>query len=120
MSRAIRNCCRLACLALVLLVLVGCDAGTSVRGIVSETNGRPVAGASVRLLAVKNGKMAEMNSEADGSFHVTMLHGPFPGEFQLLVSKPGYLTFKRDIQAKTRQQLDVVLTPQQGTLDSPR
>jgi protocatechuate 3,4-dioxygenase beta subunit len=104
----------------MLVLLVSCDAWTSVRGKVSEADGRPVAGASVRLVAGKNGRTAEMTSQADGSFSVGLIHGAFAGRFQLVISKPGYVPFSRDIEAKTQQQVDVMLTPKRENPDSPR
>ena len=108
MKQRIKNTRILFLLAMVA-VLGACDARTAVWGIVSDDNGKPLPRASVRLVAEKNGKVAECNSGRDGSFLVGMTHGPFAGRFTLLVSKPGFLTFRAGVKANTRGQLRVLL-----------
>lgn len=100
-----RACCLVA-LSLTLAILVGCDALTSVRGIVTGRDGHPVAGASVRLVALKTDKAKEMKTAEDGSFSLEVIHGAFAGRFQLVVSKEGYSTFSRDIPAKSREEIN--------------
>ena len=104
-----RRACCLVALLLALVTLVGCDALTSVKGIVSGRDGHPVAGASVRLIALKSGKAKEMKTAEDGAFSLEMIHGAFAGRFQLVVSKEGYSTFSRDIPAKSREEITVML-----------
>lgn len=106
--------CYLLVLSLALAILIGCDALTSVRGIVSSPDGRPVAGALVRLVAVKSGKAKQMKTVEDGSFSLDIVHGAFAGHFQLVVSKPGYSTFSRDLPAKSRAEINVTLARQQN------
>ena len=101
--------CRLLALLLTLATLVGCDALTSAKGIVSGRDGHPVAGASVRLVALKSGKAKEMKTAEDGAFSLEIIHGAFAGRFQLVVSKPGYSTFSRNIPAKSREEITVML-----------
>jgi hypothetical protein len=83
---------------------------TSVKGTVTGPDGHPVAGALVRLVAVKNGQAKEMKTAEDGSFSLELIHGVFAGRFQLVVSKAGYSTSSRDIPAKTREELNITLT----------
>jgi hypothetical protein len=69
-----------------------------------------VAGATVRLVAVKSGKTNEMKTAEDGSFSLELIHGVFAGRFQLGVSKAGYSTSSRDIPAKSREEINITLT----------
>jgi hypothetical protein len=97
-------------LVLALVTTVGCDARTTARGVVVDVNQDPIPGASVRLVASKSGQTEERQTADDGSFFIGIIHGPFAGRFTLTVSKPGYATFRQEIQPKKRQEVKVVLT----------
>ena len=101
---------RFALIFVSLLVLVACDARTSAKGKITSSDGHPIAGASVQLLDKKNGKAVEATSGADGSYKVTRIHGVLSGPFALTVSKTGYVTFEREIQAKQQNEIDVTLS----------
>jgi hypothetical protein len=90
--------------------LVGCDAHTSASGIVLDGNGAALQGASVRLSMVKSGRTLAVNTSQDGTFEVGMTHGPFAGRFDVLISKPGFVTYRQEIPANTRQELRIVLS----------
>jgi len=94
---------------LATVLLMGCDAITSVRGVVRDQNGQPLAEASVKLLATRSGRTAQRSTAADGFFSVEIIHGVLPGPFRLEISKNGYVTFTQDIKAKSRQEITVVL-----------
>lgn len=93
----------------LLSLLVACDGSTSVRGVVSDANGRAISGAFVRLIALKTGKTLEVQSSPDGSFSMGMVHGVFAGNFVLEASKPGYFSFCRDLKTNSRQSINVLL-----------
>jgi Carboxypeptidase regulatory-like domain len=97
-------------LTFALVSLVACDARTRAQGTVVDSNGNPVPGASVRLTRVSSGRAAEMSTPNDGAFLVELIHGPFAGRFDLLVSKSGFTTYRQEIQAKTSQSLRITLT----------
>lgn len=101
----------LACLTLAIALLLGCDVFTSVHGEVRDAKGHPLAGASVRLVATKRGKISQRTTGEDGTFDVAIAHGILPGSFRLEVSKSGYVTFTKDIRAKSQEQITVTLTP---------
>ena len=99
----------IATVLLLSLSLVACDARTAARGTVFDDSGKPLAGVSVRLMMVASGRTADMTTSADGSFSVILIHGPFAGQFDLVVSKAGYGDYRQEIPAKTSQTLRIAL-----------
>ncbi len=73
--------------------------------------GRPISGASVRLVDEKSGKAISTVSKEDGSYMVTRIHGAFYGRMHLVVSKAGYDTTDRIVEAKQHNSVDAFLTP---------
>ena len=72
----------------VLLLLVSCDAYTSVRGEIQGPDCQSVDGASV-MLRIDDHMYSEDESDVDGTFEVQTVHGK-ADEVQIVVSKPGY------------------------------
>jgi hypothetical protein len=95
---------------LVLLCAVlqfACDAMTFVHGVVTDREGRPIPGASVRL-AYPDGRTAnEVRSKDDGAYVISTTHGWLRGMFRLTVTAPGYLPFEAEFRANTRSKCDV-------------
>jgi carboxypeptidase family protein len=104
----------LVCLTLSVAFLMGCDAFTSVQGVVRGPDNVPLEGAEVRLLATRSGKAKQRVTGSDGSFSVEMVHGVFSGPFRLEVRKIGYVIFTKDIEAKSQQQITVTLALESG------
>ena len=104
----LRTACALA-LVCSLTNLLGCDARTRVQGTVFDSDGNPVAKATVRLTLASTGRAAETATKDDGAFSVELIHGPFAKPFDLVVSKVGYLTVQRQIESKTDQHLRINL-----------
>lgn len=103
---------RRAVYAVVLaVVLVGCDGHTSVKGVVSTMDGRPVAGASVHLAPVEDVRPnADTKSAGDGSYYIGMTHAPsWTVVLRLTVTKDGYRTFSKEYQANKNYRCDVAL-----------
>ena len=96
-------------LTIAVLALVACDARTSVRGFVVDESGKPVVGASITLTRVGTGETTTTLSAEDGSFLVGITHGPWAGQFEIVVSKPGFRTFRQAVEANTRINVRVVL-----------
>lgn len=61
------------------------------------------------LVATKSGKITYRTTEEDGTFSVAMAHGMLPGNLRLEVSKSGYVTYTKDVQAKSQEQITVTL-----------
>jgi len=81
--------------ALLLVLILGCDAWVIVHGKVIDESGKPVAGAKI---VVKQGdsKLTEAWSENDGKFDVleSIAPGPIGSKtIKLEVSKEGYRPF---------------------------
>lgn len=90
--------------------LVACDSITRVQGTVVDQDGNPISGAVVRLTLVATGRSRQMTTERDGKFSVELIHGAFPGRFDLVVSKSGYEDDHKEIQAKTTQTVRLTLS----------
>jgi len=97
-------------LAVALVGFSACDAHTSIHGTVIDDNGKPVAGATVRLTLVKTGRTAQMSTGPDDKFSVELIHGPF-SRFELIASMSGYEDYRQEIQAKTTKTIQIALTP---------
>jgi hypothetical protein len=89
--------------------LVACDAVTRVQGTVVDQDGNPISGAVVRLTLVATGRARQMTTELDGKFSVELIHGMFPGRFDLMTSRWGYEDNHTEIQAKTSQAVTIAL-----------
>jgi hypothetical protein len=99
----------------------GCDAATSARGIVFDEEQKPIASSSVRLVRLETGEVDEHQTDVNGHFVVTIIHGLLPGRFTLTVSKQGYATFSQEIQPKIHHVLKVVLArTKEVNQDKPR
>ncbi len=72
-----------------LLACVFSTSSTTVRGRVRDGDGRPIAGAEVRLGGT--GNEARTTTQADSSYTVTAQHRPTQ-MLTLTVSKPGFAT----------------------------
>ena len=99
----------MAAMLLLGLSFVACDARTSAGGDVFDDNGKPLAGASVGLKMIASGRTAEMTTSEDGAFSVSLIHGPFAGRFELVVSKEGYGDYRQEVTAKTSRTLKISL-----------
>jgi hypothetical protein len=100
-----------------VMICAGCDAHTGAFGRVTDESRDPIAGAEVRLISLKTGKVDLRTTEQDAKFVSEIIHGWGEERFVLTISKPGYFTFRQAIEAKTTVDLNVVLTP---THDSPK
>ena len=90
-----RRFCLLAvgCLLLLSCRCSGLSSTTTVKGYVRTGEGRPIAGAEVRLGGL--GNEAKTTSQADGFYTITVSHRPAQ-VIKLTVSKPGYATHKQE------------------------
>src|SRR5579871_1225360 len=107
-----RRLFRLVLLPTLALIggLMACDAVTRVQGTVVGRDGNPIPGAVVRLTLIATGRARQMTTEQDGRFSVELIHGAFPGRFDLVTSKSGYEDNHKEIRAKTSQTLTITLS----------
>ena len=113
-NRRNRRWIGLAALTLASALLLNCDIFTGVHGEVRDAEGHPLAGASVMLVATKSGKASKRTTGEDGAFSVTIAHGILAGRFRLEVAKTGYVTFTKEIRAKSQEQIIVTLVREGG------
>ena len=87
---------RLASL-LVVALLAGCDGYRCVHGRVSDADGKPVAGASVRL--VRSSHVTDCSTDQNGRYRVGLVGSP-TGKMahKLTVSKKGFKNHSETIE----------------------
>ena len=81
------------CLLLISCRCSALSSTTTVKGYVRSGEGRPIAGAEVRLGGP--GNEAKTTSQADGFYTVTVSHRATQ-VIKLTVSKPGYATHRQE------------------------
>ena len=79
---------RLTVICLALIVAIGCDALTVVRGTVRDTRCQPVADANVVINV--GGNTWSGLTDSDGRFEKGITHGPTNSPLELVISKPGF------------------------------
>jgi len=107
----VRNSIRYAVLALVCLAL-GAPAQefrATIDGIVTDSSGAVVAGATIKTTNVERGISAEATTNAAGRYTVQFL---LPGNYKLVAEKSGFRSYVRDgivLAASDRLGLDIRL-----------
>jgi len=97
--------CRL--IALMALLLLGCDSLLRISGKVVDTRGKPIA--SARVWLIYGDWVAETQTSADGAFTLGRTHGP-NGAVSLLVSKDGKQLYYRIIDSHIpKTPMEIVL-----------
>jgi len=94
---------------LLLAILSACDARTSVRGTVADADGKPVAGAEVRLVSLKSGRSDVTQTDEEGAFICGITHGPAAGKFEFMVSKAGFAPFRKEVEERAELSEKIVL-----------
>ncbi len=103
----------------VCAVACTCDGATFVRGVVRDSQGRPVGGASVRLVWRDGTTAATAESKRDGSYTIGTTHPPaLFGTVRLTVTKDGYVDAAADCPTSRLSRRDVTLTLR-GPASSP-
>lgn len=91
---------------LAILVMVtsmcGCDGATIISGDVTDLNGVPIGGATIRVTptaafkdVVRKPQVA--TTDDDGSFGLSFAHRPVRAEFTMTVTHEGYAEFQQVI-----------------------
>ena len=100
------------CAVGIASLLVACDGGTYLKGVVLDSADKPVADADVRL-AVGNRTLKVKSSEY-GVFKIGTLHSPYNPELSLSVAKAGYRSFEKRFHANEHLQ-SIVITLQRAS-----
>lgn len=100
------------CAVGIASLLVACDGGTHLKGVVLDSADKPVADADVKL-AVGN-RTLEMKSSESGVFKIGTLHSPYNPELSLSVTKAGYRSFEKRFHANEHLQ-SIVITLQRAS-----
>ncbi|HVS14377.1 MAG TPA: TonB-dependent receptor [Thermoanaerobaculia bacterium] len=100
----------------LLVFFIGCFIGgwaapasaqtstASIRGMVTDEQGQPVAGAEVSAVGVETGFVKSVRSRADGSF---LLPGLVPGPYRVVVSSPAHQPRSSEITLLVGQTTDL-------------
>lgn len=80
--------------AAVSAMLIGCDGGSTISGVVIDQNARPIADAKVTISVIQESPSSNWDTtNAQGYFRVTLLHSPFAkGGSKITIQKKGYRT----------------------------
>lgn len=92
------NAVALMCLSCVVGFVTGCDGGTTIRGVILDSNDMPIGNADVMLNV--GGLTREGKSTGRGIFLVGMVHAPFDPERILTITKPGFKPFEKRFHPK--------------------
>ena len=94
----------------LLLFLCACDGGTNIRGHVRDSKGQPIPGVSITLTV--RARITSASSNAEGYYHVDMMHSPFRVDEMLVAYKDGFLPFRKEFSSHDHlQNLEITLTP---------
>jgi protocatechuate 3,4-dioxygenase beta subunit len=85
--------------------------GSAIGGRVTDSGGRPLAGAAVALLTAGPGLAREEMSDASGAFRFAGLE---PGRYQLTARRDGYSSARQDVELTARPLDDVELRLSEG------
>jgi Carboxypeptidase regulatory-like domain len=96
------------------LILTGCDGHTSISGTVSDSNGSPIEGADVILVAPHyDGYKSESITDTDGKFSLGVTHAPGRFSLSLRVSKANYKDYESAVSSNVMsEKYSIVLEPE--------
>jgi hypothetical protein len=119
-SRILAVSIALLCASSVVVFLVGCDGATFVRGVVRDSEGKPIPEANVKLTT--GATTHEVRSTDDGEFEVGGTHAPFKVELTLSATKTGYKPFEKRISSSDgiHQTINIALEPSSDSSSSPK
>jgi hypothetical protein len=99
--------------AFLVMGLAGCDGHTSVRGRIVEPKGKPIPGATVKLIQqTDHAGLSTAKTDEDGEFSVGVTHAPRKDmPFLLEVRKEGYEKHTEKLTGTASYQKEITLQP---------
>ena len=100
---------RVALCLLASLSLSAQEYRANLLGVVSDTTGSSIPGATIRVTNIETGVATSSVTNSDGSFLVPFLN---PGRYSLLVEMSGFKSFERspiELRVNDRTRVDVLL-----------
>src|SRR5712692_2760259 len=100
---------KFAALLLAIALVNAQEYRASLLGVVTDSSGAAVAGASIKVTNVESGVTASSRTNNDGSYVVPYL---LPGRYALLVEQAGFKAFERspiELRVNDRSRVDVAL-----------
>ena len=98
-----------------LMLTTGCDGQTILTGAVQDNDGKPVAGATVRLTqgAGPDSPFEETKTDESGRYSLDLIHAPGNSLMVLLVTKVGFREYRREFRSdqQSKQPKTIVLRP---------
>jgi len=107
----------LVCTGIVTGLLVGCDGGTFIKGVVLDSHDKPVVKANIKL-TVGHRVLGAQSSE-QGVFHIGTFHSPWNPELSLSITKEGYRPFEKIFHADEHLQTIVVTLQGASNVTAP-
>ena len=87
----------------VSCVFCGCDGITSISGVVTDDDTKPISGAKVVVVPSKEIAGGSRNltrvTDANGSFEINFTHAPRAGKIKLIVSHEDYQTVEETMKS---------------------
>ncbi|MEI8019026.1 MAG: carboxypeptidase-like regulatory domain-containing protein [Schlesneria sp.] len=95
--------CGIAMLLTVSCVFCGCDGITSINGVVTDDDYKPISGAKVVVVPSKEIAAGSRNptevTDANGAFEINFTHAPRAGKIKLIVSHEDYQTVEETLKS---------------------
>ena len=95
--------CGIATILTVSCVFFGCDGVTSISGIVTDYDAKPISGAKVDVVPSKEIAVGSRHptdvTDASGAFEIVFTHAPRAGKIKLIVSHEDYQTVEETMKS---------------------
>jgi hypothetical protein len=100
----------------LVIMAIGCDGHTSVKGRVLSPDGTPIPKASVKFIQEPDtpgqGHSFDTTTDEEGNFSVGMTHAPSKTmPFLLEVSKQGFVGYEKRLTGTASYEEDIILQP---------
>src|SRR5262245_24639708 len=103
-SQTIRS---LPIIVLLIASVLAQDYRATISGLVTDPNGLPVAGATVKAVRIDTNETKEVRTTSEGRYSIPYLN---PGIYNIEVTAPGFQTLKREsITLRVADKLDLLL-----------
>jgi hemoglobin/transferrin/lactoferrin receptor protein len=94
-------------MSLAWLVLPALAQTNALSGVVKDSSGEPIAGASISLLNARQVTLVSTQTNAQGQFTLAQV---VPGNYELLVKNKGFAPLRRAVQVTPSQNADLEIT----------
>ena len=96
-------------LYLLLILTIGCDGFTTLKGQIVDGDGKAISDAKIAIMQNGHRVGVEQTSKVDGSFSVGGTHAPSHGALDFRVRKEGFRDDIRRVPSESNGNMRVVL-----------